>query len=303
MPQSPATRKSSSSNSPSAPDLVDLNTNEDLTPDALIKALMQLQNKINEVDQIIYNNPSFKAQLELFRQKKLNLTYKDCLAEVEEPSASVILNASNEFTAQVSLYSRYAKELTILVERAIKSKMIDRNEFEQIIKTAKDAQYFPLYQDIYNIRSKPILSQSNTFIAQKKDKEETIRKNYERRVHGVTDSSGRISGYEGMYIACSFASLFGIGIPFLIGGMLVHAVDKLITKIRINSIESEIKKKQKETNTDIDQIKKDLSYYGSKDSELKQTLFQLCKNSKTKSAFDVTMDEVKNLVQPNKFRT
>ncbi|GEM_PF-4388869 len=107
----------------------------------------------------------------------------------------------NKFTTFIKKYKPIVKRYSQLIEEAISLKIISQEVVNQITNHSKN----------------PIEIEPNNKINE-------IKYNYKKRS----------KKYKKFHITSGMMSIFIIGLPFFISGLAVHAIDKLITTIRLN---------------------------------------------------------------------
>lgn len=182
--------------------------------------------------------------------------------------------ATSEFAALVRKYKQAARSYEELKSDVVESKMLPAAEIDQIEKSVKFAadpcslSFFPLYQNRFDQKKAEIETEKNQLIDSKKLTISQIEDKYK----------GRKKSWVHFHIGTAFASIPGIGLPFLVGGFIGHALDKIVTSIRLMSQKSDIKKIEKNTVKQIDEANKNIHKEiesGHVTTKFRQTFFQL----------------------------
>ena len=256
--------------------LIPINTKQ-YTCNELIDEFERVKEKILQLNNELHHNERLLWQYD--KLIKGRLYFKD------QPSTDKTMSlASDEFAALIEQYKEVIGKYEQL-KKSIPSTILPQLEVDKIEESVSKAgdkkrslRFYADEQERFEKTNQKFLSQ----IEERKIICEKIKAAYESRA----------LNYMGWHKATSFMSLLIFGLPFFVGGVVVHAIDTLITNIKLK-IHSSTRFEEKIENDITNKIEKDIKK-GS-DTLLRQSIFKTAQ-----AYYSNDLDKIKEKVSVNK---
>lgn len=211
---------------------IDAATVDAVVSKSLIKRALTIKRSILELNAKLQADKQLSYEYHLLMKGKLVADLNEVPAGCHEPR----YEPSPQFLAFIKEYEKVAKAYAELKVNVISNEFVKAQEIEQIEKLAagnkKNTQvdYYPYYHEKFEFEKKKIQNSTLTIIENVTQEFKDIDKAYKQRSKFWDTWNSKTLKI----------SLIGIGIPFFVGGLVIQALDFMITSIRKNMCKNEV---------------------------------------------------------------
>lgn len=259
---------------------------ENKSAQELIIEAERIKKNIEILNNVLLNNKKLKYQYELYKNKQLIFPQTQSLnvSQTNTPlSNKKMYDASEDFIKLLHEYGIIANDYKQLVDNAILTRLVSPQEMQSIETSAQktpDAKFFPFYQTFYASEAEAPKSALAHAANMHSFEKSVLENNYQ----------GRKDFYKKWYTVTGILSLGVVGLPFFIGGIVAHTLDKIITSLRDVKIEHTWKKENKKYQTELNQAEASTQNLINPDrtARFKQGFFELSKVSHKEPILDMS---------------